>query len=482
MGLYRRTTEQWVEVIADQELPAITSIARLLDGFANDDVSSIPKLSKAVLHDQSLSSCLLKVANSIQHMSHNKVTTVSRACVVLGIQSVKNICLTSKLIEGMLNNEALSPDIYEKLTRQMASAFFSGLLARMMVPSYNEDTQEEVYLAAMLYRIGETAFWCSGKEACEAVIEYSDLSQLEFEQKCSDIIGTKFSDITKGLAKQWSLGTLLEKSLDSPESRTIEMKIIYLSDKLSHFIDAPPETALEFNSVLDEICELKGITQNQLKAAIEQTREKAKELLSSYGAAYLGELLKPIPTIDDFQPRMTSAQAERQTKERAQLESLMALTQLSKTSKDFNEYIELILKSMSQIFGFQRSVFLMQTQDKKHVKARISINEDGHDENYKTQLALTETENILAYIIQKGEPVLINDYREVKWRNYISLEVEKLINEGVICLAPVKINHNVIGVIAGQNFNKRDKIRSEEFTQFCFLVEHLNMCLSMITR
>ena len=130
MGLYRRTTEQWVEVIADQELPAITSIARLLDGFANDDVSSIPKLSKAVLHDQSLSSCLLKVANSIQHMSHNKVTTVSRACVVLGIQSVKNICLTSKLIEGMLNNEALSPDIYEKLTRQMASAFFSGRVNR----------------------------------------------------------------------------------------------------------------------------------------------------------------------------------------------------------------------------------------------------------------------------------------------------------------------------------------------------------------
>jgi len=97
-----KTTEQWIELIANTELPAITSTARMLDKFSNDDKSSLPKLSQAILHDQALSSCLLKVANNTRHKGLNKVTTVSRATVVLGIQTVKNVCLTAKLVDSLL--------------------------------------------------------------------------------------------------------------------------------------------------------------------------------------------------------------------------------------------------------------------------------------------------------------------------------------------------------------------------------------------
>ena len=50
--------QYWVDVIAKNELPAITSTAKMLDKFNNDDKSSLPKLSKAILHDQALASCL----------------------------------------------------------------------------------------------------------------------------------------------------------------------------------------------------------------------------------------------------------------------------------------------------------------------------------------------------------------------------------------------------------------------------------------
>ncbi|NQY51086.1 MAG: HDOD domain-containing protein, partial [Colwellia sp.] len=157
-----RTTEQWIDLIANSELPAITSTAKMLDKFSNDDKSSLPKLSEAILHDQGLSTCLLKVANNTQHFSINKVTTVSRATVVLGIQTVKNICLTAKLVSSLLATKTLDINVYEKLTQLMANSFYAGMLAKRMVPNYSEDVQEEVYLAAMLYRIGESAFWSAG--------------------------------------------------------------------------------------------------------------------------------------------------------------------------------------------------------------------------------------------------------------------------------------------------------------------------------
>jgi len=146
-----KTTEQWIDLIANSELPAITSTAKLLDTFSNDDKSSLSKLSKAILYDQGLSSCLLKVANNIQHISVNKVTTVSRATVVLGVQTVKNICLTSKLVSSLLASKSLDVNVYEQLTQLMANSFYAGMLAKMMVPNYSEEVQEEVYLAAMLY-------------------------------------------------------------------------------------------------------------------------------------------------------------------------------------------------------------------------------------------------------------------------------------------------------------------------------------------
>jgi hypothetical protein len=41
------------------------------------------------------------------------------------------------------------------------------MLTKMMVPNYSDETQEEVYLAALLYGIGETAFWSNGGEIAD---------------------------------------------------------------------------------------------------------------------------------------------------------------------------------------------------------------------------------------------------------------------------------------------------------------------------
>jgi HD-like signal output (HDOD) protein len=145
-----KTAEQWIERIANMELPAITSTVKMLDKFSNDDKSSLPKLSKVILHDQALSSCLLKIANNAQHMGVNKVTTVSRATVILGIKTVKNVCLTAKLVDSLLVSKSVDYRVYEKLMQLMANSFFAAMLAKMMVPNYSDETQEEVYLAALL--------------------------------------------------------------------------------------------------------------------------------------------------------------------------------------------------------------------------------------------------------------------------------------------------------------------------------------------
>jgi len=122
--------EHWIDVISPKELPAISSLAAVLDRFASDSVSSIPLLSKAILHDPSLSSCLLKVPNNCEHSSRQKVTTIFRAAIVLATYEIKNICMTAKLLEGLLKSKSVSPAVHNRLKNMIATAFYAGLLAQ----------------------------------------------------------------------------------------------------------------------------------------------------------------------------------------------------------------------------------------------------------------------------------------------------------------------------------------------------------------
>jgi HD-like signal output (HDOD) protein len=475
------TPSQWVESLAKEELPAITSIASMLDKFSNDDVSSIPKLSKVILHDQALSSSLLKVANSSSRVSVQKISTVSRAAIVLGIQSIKNICLTSKILDGLLRNKNLVPDVYDRLMMLMANAFYAGLLARMMVPNLDDDTQEEVYLAAMLYHIGETSFWSTGSVLTEQLIKKANLPSREFETYCAALTGVKFTELSVGLAKTWNLGELLVKSLDQPESRTVEMNIISLANQLSAGIASPPESKAQFEQILDRIAQIMKINKRQLEAKIEGTRELAIELLNFYGAEILESYIKPLPKRSAFIEQTEKPAESIQSQEQALLGTLKKLSSMTKTSTNINDFLAYTLQMCAQIIGFERCTFWVLSRDKNQIESRTSYDNNGHVVHFTRSIPLNDKPNIIKLVIQKDTELLINDYKHAKWKNYIPQDIEQLINNGVMCLSPVKIGGKTIGVISAQLFNQSSEISQENFSQFSYLIEHLNMCITMIS-
>ncbi len=469
---------QWIDLLAKEELPAITSIASLLDKFSNDDISSIPKLSKVILHDQALSSCLLRVANSSHRSPIKKITTVSRAAIVLGIHAVKNICLTAKILDGLLKSKNLAPPVYDRLMMLMANAFYAGLLARIMVPNYDENTQEEVYLAAMLYHIGETSFWSTGIPLTEKLIQRADMPVADFQQYCASKTGVKFKDLSIGLAKTWNLGDMLVKSLDRPESRTIEMKIISYANQLTSAIASPPKNKAQFDQLLTDISQLMNTDVRTLKAKIERTRTDALELLNSYGAEVLESYIKPLPKSDDFESTLPQEAEVELNKEQALLRSLQLLTRLTKNHNSVNSYLAQALKDAVQIFGLDRCSFWVLNSEKTQIETRMTFDSDGQPMVYNRTILLDQGDNVMGFTLRQESSVLINDYTQAKWRNFMTVEIERLINKGAICISPVKIGDKAIGLITTHTLDKSKKISPENFSQLSFLLDHLNMCLS----
>jgi len=475
-----KTTEQWIELIANTELPAITSTAKMLDTFSNDDKSSLPKLSKVILHDQALSSCLLKVANNVQHLGVNKVTTVSRATVILGIQTVKNICLTTRLVDSLLDSKSLDFRVYEKLMQLMANSFFAAMLAKMMVPKYSDEMQEEVYLAALLYGIGETAFWSSGGAFADQLANSVDMKNPNFNQFCEQEMGTSFTALSKGLATTWNLSDLLLKALDKPKSRTNEIKIIYFADQLSTSISQPGESEADFERLLNNIADIMEISVKQVKVRIADTREQAMKLLSSYGAGVLKDLIKELPKSSDFEQPKQFAPLHQISKDKTVLTSFIALTKLMKYSRDLNEYIQTVLIDAAKAFEFDRCSFLLLSGDKSIVKSRFVFNKRGEKELTQFSINIRASENAIGRSLASKTPVLINDYTHRQFRDLITKELATFIDEGALAIIPVKINNKVIGVVCGQFLKSKKEIATEDFQQLCSLVDHLNICLTMI--
>lgn len=475
------TIEQWIDLITQSELPAITSTAKMLDKFANDDKSSLPKLSEAILHDQALSSCLLKVANNLQHVSVNKVTTVSRATVVLGIQTVKNICLTAKLVSSLLASKTLDINVYERLTELMASSFYAGMLAKMMIPNYSEELQEEVYLAAMLYRIGETAFWSSGGEIAKRLATYPARSSADFDDFSKGVLGNSFSQISQGLAKTWNLSDLLVKALDQPEARTDEIRIIYYADKLSTIIAKPEGFAEDYQALLVDIANIMNISEKQLLVRIEHTRQQANTLLTSYGADILTEHIKSAPRAKDFEKLCDRGHnLAVKSSDTILLNGILRLTALMKTNKDFNKFLQLAMQCIVEAYCVNYCSFLMLDKDKGKVQSRLVVGDNIDSEIPPIVVQIKGSDNVISRVINSETAALINDFKEIRWQNLITENIEDIVSLGQTCFIPVKIEHSVIGVVCLQVLIKKHQLSNQNFKQVCGLVEHLNMCLTML--
>lgn len=340
-------------------------------------------------------------------------------------------------MSSLLATKTLDINVYEQLTQLMANSFYAGMLAKMMVPNYSDEVQEEVYLAAMLYRIGESAFWSAGGDVAKKIANHQTTSTLDFNQFSQQKMGTSFNELSKGLAVTWNLSDLLIKALDQPTTRTDEIKVIYFADKLSAIIAKSEGSEEDYHRLLADIASIMDISVRQLTVRIEHTREQAGNLLSSYGAEILIDRIKSLPNSKDFKACTDVAvTAEPASKEKALLAGFIKLTKLMQSSKDFNEYLTLALESIA--FAFERNSFLMLVDDRTRVNSRLAVNKNAQDDASKINLDIKSNDNVIARVISTDTAALINDHQEIRWRGLITEEISELIADGSIAFVPVK--------------------------------------------
>jgi putative nucleotidyltransferase with HDIG domain len=181
-------------IMNTSSLPTLPGIITKLNALSVNDKSSVQEMAHLVSSDQVLSARILKLANSPSYGFY-RVSTISNAMILLGVNVVKSLALSSSIFEIMEKN---SVGLWEH-------SLGAGVAANIISRRLKLPECEEISTAALLHDIGKVIIRLNfGDDYRQllALTEEDEVSMLEAEWK---LLGMDHAEVGAWLAKSWFL-------------------------------------------------------------------------------------------------------------------------------------------------------------------------------------------------------------------------------------------------------------------------------------
>ena len=211
-----------------QSLPTLPPIAAKLNKMVEDEDITANQLGNVIERDQVLTSKLLKMVNSSFYGFPQRISTVANAIVLLGINVIKTLIVTSSIFEMMQSSDV---GLWE---HSLGCATIASLIAKKK----GLKNPEEVSTAALLHDLGKVVVRAelpSEYDALLAMVEQKGISVREAEE---ELLGVSHSEIGGWLVHQWNLPDRLvlpitwhHRPEEAPDYRDVTA-ILHFSDIL----------------------------------------------------------------------------------------------------------------------------------------------------------------------------------------------------------------------------------------------------------
>lgn len=288
------TIDDWVAEIDKLRLPVVARTAQSASKVISDDDSSASDLTEVIMRDPSMSARLLRIANSTLHRTRLGTTEdINRAVVNLGYDNIRALTNSLVLVEGLLKDD--SKDI---VLKEMAHGFHAAAQAKSLMERQSPKKSGEVFVAALLYRLGKLAFWCLPEKYTyglkQALAENPHEKPDRIEQR---VLGFTLHELTLALADFWDLGSTLKDALAFENSD--DPAVVYIV--LGHDIADSLEKNAGFKSLpflVESVSKNLKISEEKVESFILENRDMAADNARAYGA---GRVAKHIPTGNIFE-------------------------------------------------------------------------------------------------------------------------------------------------------------------------------------
>ncbi|MBW1780337.1 MAG: HDOD domain-containing protein [Deltaproteobacteria bacterium] len=194
-----------IERAAD-EMPTFSPILGKVEELSREMNVSPRDLVKVVMLDPVLTGNVIKLVNSSFYGLGQKVQSLSQAVLLLGINTVKNLAISTVMISALFTRGKGSPIHPEAFWRHcLGTAACCKYLARALrIPP---DSQEAFFVAGLIHDIGKILFIKTDPTRYEKALEESRRLSVSLAFAERSHFGCDHTHVGGLLARKWKLDT-----------------------------------------------------------------------------------------------------------------------------------------------------------------------------------------------------------------------------------------------------------------------------------
>lgn len=266
-----------VERILDElvSLPRLPSTLGRIMQMLEDPNVRLADIGHVIARDPSISFKALRLVNSAYYALRDKVNTVERAVILIGVKSVRNLVLTVTVFETLKCGE-------EQLMRHsLAAATGARILAKSAGPHSPFEDPEEAFMYGLLHDVGKIVMrkylpeeWARIVPAITNGIHAHKIERQE--------LGIDHAELGALLAHRWKLPELLITSIGSHhnlarctnEAQRARASYLALTDWICYKAGYPAMQGAMCDTP-DEMWDAAGYQPNDLAHLVHELRDSA---------------------------------------------------------------------------------------------------------------------------------------------------------------------------------------------------------------
>lgn len=247
-------------------MPSLSTTAMKVSEICNNPRTSPADLNRIISLDPVLTGRVLKLVNSAYYGLPGQVASLTRAIIMLGLNTVVNLAISTAVVEKVsVKNPsgALSVDAFwtHSLCVGVVAKFLSAL--RNIPPA----GQEEYFVGGLLHDLGKVVLNECFPEEYRQVFETAKEGGKPLQEAESEVFGIDHTQVGLMIAEKWQLGTSLRDTLGwhhHPEGvegagRDL-VGLVGLGDKIANWLGmGAPEYPRSDDSVIAAAIEKAGL-------------------------------------------------------------------------------------------------------------------------------------------------------------------------------------------------------------------------------
>lgn len=471
---------------SQSDFPALSSTISEINRVVDDDSASTNLLAQSILQDFALTNKLLKLVNTVTYGQFGgKINTISKAVVILGFETVRNVAMTLILLDFLQNKTQVA-----QLKDDVLASFFAGIVAAQFSAVQNIKDAEEVMICSMFRNLGKllaSFYFFEDSQRIAAQVEQG----ANEDQAAIELLGISYNELGIGVAKSWSFPARLIVGMRKLSGEKIAKPQGEL-DKLSVSVNLAHElcTIARYGDVKDKPKALTqlakryenalGISEQQLRKAIEHglgelasrariiSMDLAQSLLFKRVKLWVGALTEPTIQNQDAtdglagitqlgaaseQQEQTddNSEAARQTPEAILTAGIQEITNTLVEEHKLNDVLQMVLETMHRGMKFNRTLFLVSDVKTGQMLARFGF---GHDVDMvlpRFRFPINSAADVFHLATNKGADLLIEDVQADNIADKIPKWYRTTVNAQSFLLLPVMVNNKAVGLFYGDS-------------------------------